>query len=127
MDKELEILLKYLPGGKDVKIMNLERDIFLDYTDKILNAGYMVSYAGLRYGDLHLYLSGLILPKPLFSGLLDFEKLKEYQLIKGFGEGFFESGETSGFKETVLYLKDYTQFLKCKLLESYNKKNKVSL
>ncbi len=127
MDEELEILLKYLPGGEVAKTTDLEKKTFVKYIDKIIDASYGVSYAGLRYGDRQMYFNGLLLPKSLFLGVLDFEKLNEYNKIRYLGEGFFESGETDGFKEVVLGLRDYGKFLKGKLLEVYKKRNRAQL
>lgn len=123
MDEELKILLKYLPGGEVAMATDLERK----NVDKIIDASYGISYAGLRYGDRQMYLNGLLLPKYLFLGVLDFEKLNEYKKSGYLGEGFFESGETDGFKEVVLGLKDYSKFIKGKLLGVYKKSNRAQL
>ena len=127
MDKELEILLECLPGEEDAGILNLKKDKFREYVNSVLNASYNLAYAGLRYGDLRMYFNGIILPKTLFFDILDFEKLSEYKNLRDFGRGFFESGETSGFKEVILSLKEYNHFLKEKIFEEYSKKQNLQL
>jgi|GEM_PF-6959564 len=125
MDEEFERCLKYLPGGEVTDISSLEKAVFVRNVNSVLNATYGLAYAGLRYGDKKMYLDGINLPKSLFFGVLELETLREYQNIKGFGEGFFESGKVDGFKEVVLSLKEYRKFLKGKLFEFYRTKHGV--
>lgn len=125
MDEELERCLKYLPGGEVKDISSLEKFVFVRNVNSVLNATYDLAYAGLRYGNNKIYLDGINLPKSLFLGVLDLETLNEYKNIKRFGEGFFESGETNGFKEMVLSLREYRTFLKDKLFKFYRENHGV--
>lgn len=123
MDNILKKTIEYPLKRKEERVIDLCREDFIKNVETIINASYNLAYIGLRRGNLSFYFSGMSLPKHLFFGVLDLEKLNKYKNIKYCGERFIESGETKGFKETVLSLRDYTKFLKDTLFEIHLQKN----